>query len=138
MSTNPAIGRTASGASVVDHRSVQHFEMAGNHMYGLATRARGARQVEVWFTNIDVDAATPVHRHSDEEVVVVLKGRGEARRIGVETITFEAPCTLILPADELHQLANCGSVAIEAFACMPVASKVFDEHGIEMALPWRE
>lgn len=138
MSTNPAIGKTFGGGGVVDHRAVKHFEMAGNHMYGLATPARGARQVEVWFTTIDVDAATPVHRHSGEEVVVVLKGRGEARRIGAETITFEAPCTLILPAGELHQLANRGSVAIEAFACLPIGSKVFDENGVEMALPWRE
>ena len=139
MSTNAALNKMVTGEGlVVDHAKVPHFEMAGNHMYGLATPARGARQVEVWFTTIDVGAETPVHGHSAEEVVVVLKGRGEARRIGRETVTFEAPCTLILPAHELHQLANTGRVALEAFASLPVGSKVFDERGVEMALPWRE
>ncbi len=116
----------------------QQFEMAGNIMFGLATPSRGARQVEVWLTRIQPDAATPVHSHSGEEIVVVMRGRGEARLIGKETVTFEAPCTIILPAHELHQLANTGREALEAIASMPAGSRVFDEHGIEMILPWRE
>ncbi len=123
---------------VVPHARVQHFEMTGNHMYGVATPSLGARQTEMWLTRIDPDAATPVHSHSAEEIIVVLRGRGEARRIGGETITFEAPCTLILPANEMHQLANTGREVLEAYAALPIGSKVWDQHGIEMALPWRE
>ncbi len=117
---------------------VPEFELAGNVMYGLATAARGARQVEVWYSRVRPEAETPVHSHSSEEIVVVLRGRGEARRIGVETVTFEAPCILILPAYELHQIANTGREELHMVAAMPAGSKVFDEHGIEMALPWRE
>ncbi|MFB3815343.1 MAG: cupin domain-containing protein [Terriglobales bacterium] len=116
----------------------QEFELAGNIMHGLATPRRGARQVEVWYSRVRPDAETPIHSHSSEEVIVVLRGRGEARRIGVETVTFEAPCTIILPAFELHQLASTGRDELQMVAVMPAGSKVFDERGVEMALPWRE
>ena len=63
---------------------------------------------------------------------------GEVRRIGVETITFEAPCSIVFPAFEIHQLANTGGDVMEALTVLPAGGKVYDEHGIEMALPWRE
>jgi mannose-6-phosphate isomerase-like protein (cupin superfamily) len=117
---------------------VQDFTLAGNPMYGLATPGRGARQVEVWLSRIDPEAETPTHSHSTEEVMVVLRGRGEARRIGAETLTFEAPCTLVLPAFELHQIANTGRETLELIATMPAGSRIYDRYGVEMALPWRE
>ncbi len=130
--------RKRGPAIAVRLAEVNEFALAGNHMWGLATPGQGARQVEVWLTRIEPEAETPVHSHSGEEVVVVLRGRGEARRIGMETVTFEAPCTLILPAHELHQLANTGREVLEAVAAMPAGSRIFDERGVEMALPWRE
>jgi len=117
---------------------VREFTLAGNHMYGLATPGRGARQVEVWLSRIDPEAETPSHSHSTEEVIVVLRGRGEARRSGAETLTFEAPCTLVLPAFELHQIANTGRETLEIIATMPAGSRIYDRYGVEMALPWRE
>lgn len=117
---------------------VQQFELNGNLMYGLATPSRGAREVEVWLSRVQPDAETPVHSHTHEEVLVILRGRGEARRIARETITFEAPCTIILPANELHQVANTGREVLETIAVMPAATRIFDQRGVEMALPWRE
>jgi quercetin dioxygenase-like cupin family protein len=130
--------KTRSGTVVTRLTEVQDFTLAGNQMYGLATPRRGAREVEVWLSRVDPDAETPVHSHSTEEVVVVLRGRGEVRRIGAETNTFEAPCTLILPPFELHQIANTGREILELIAAMPAGSRIYDQHGIEMALPWRE
>jgi mannose-6-phosphate isomerase-like protein (cupin superfamily) len=130
--------KLSAGAVVTRLGEVREFTLAGNHMYGLATLSRGARQVEVWLSRIDPEAETPTHSHSTEEVVVVLRGRGEARRIGAETITFEAPCTLVLPAFELHQITNTGRETLEAIATMPAGSRIYDRYGVEMALPWRE
>ena len=117
---------------------VPPFSMNGVTIYGLATPSRGARQVEVWLSRMESEAETPIHSHSAEEVIVVLRGRGEARLIGKETVTFEAPCTLVLPALELHQISNTGREILELIANIPAASKIFDERGIEMMLPWRE
>lgn len=117
---------------------IEPFHMGGNTIFGLATPAWGAREVEVWMQRTEPGAETPIHSHSSEEVLVVLRGRGEARRFGRETVTFEAPCTLILPGHELHQVANSGREILEAIAVLPAGSKVYDEHGVEMMLPWRE
>lgn len=127
--------RNETGTRLSD---LQEFTLGGNAMYGLATPSTGAREVEVWMQRSQPDAETPVHSHSAEEVIVVLRGRGEARRIGRETVTFEAPCTLVLPAHELHQIANTGRELLETIVSIPAGSKVFDEHGVEMMLPWRE
>ena len=67
----------------------QYFELAGNHMSGLATASREAQQVEVWRANMDAGAATPPHQHDHEEVVVVLRGNGRAR-MGTDERTFQA------------------------------------------------
>jgi mannose-6-phosphate isomerase-like protein (cupin superfamily) len=117
---------------------IREFALGGNTMYGLATPSRGAREIEVWMQRSEPDAETPIHSHSAEEVLVVLRGRGEARRIGRETVTFEAPCSIILPGRELHQVANTGRELLEIIAVVPAGSKVFDERGVEMMLPWRE
>ena len=117
---------------------LKEFELAGNRVYGLATPSRGALELEVWLHRAEPEAETPIHSHSAEEVLVILRGRGEIRRIGKETITFEAPCTLILPSHELHQIANSGQELMEIVVTLPANSKVFDAHGVEMMLPWRE
>lgn len=122
---------------IVQHSEVREFEMLGNFMSGLATPSRGARQLEVWRANTAPKAATPLHRHSDEEIVVVLRGQGEAHA-GGKVSPFQAPCTLILPGNELHKLVNTGTEWLEALAVVPIGSKVFDADGNEMALPWRE
>lgn len=122
---------------LVQHSDVREFELMGNFMSGLATPSRGARQLEVWWAKTAPGAATPPHRHTDEEVIVFLRGRGEAHA-GGNTVRFEAPCTLILPANELHQLVNTGTEILEAIAVVPIGSKVFDADGNEMPLPWRE
>lgn len=123
--------------NIVSHSTIQEFELMGNLLSGLATPSRGARKLEVWQFTIAPDAATPVHRHSDEEIVVVFKGSGAAHADG-QAHSFESPCTLILPGDQLHQLVNTGADRMEGIAVVPIGSKVFDADGNEMVLPWRE
>jgi quercetin dioxygenase-like cupin family protein len=94
--------------------------------------------LEVWASTVEPGCSTPIHSHNAEEVIVVLKGKGEARRVGIETISFEGPCTLVLPANERHQMANTGTEPYDSIAIVPIGSKIFDENGVEMALPWRE
>jgi quercetin dioxygenase-like cupin family protein len=125
-------------AGYIRHEEAREHVLMGNHMAGLATQSMGAREIEVWHSSVEPGACTPVHSHNAEEVIVVLSGKGEARRIGVETIEFEGPCTLILPGNELHQMANTGTQSFESIAIVPIGSRIFDEKGVEMALPWRE
>jgi quercetin dioxygenase-like cupin family protein len=113
----------------------QSFDLAGNHMSGLATPSREARHVEVWRANMDAGAATPPHQHDHEEVVVVLTGNGRAR-IGTDERTFQAGDTLILPAGRVHQLF--ADTAVESIAVMRLGSVITTPTGEVMDLPWRK
>ncbi len=112
----------------------QQFELHGNHMTGVATPSRGAQQVEVWRLTMDAGAATPVHCHDAEEVVVILKGSGVAK-LGEQEQTFAAGDTLILPKNVVHQII-C-TEAIEGVAAMPIGSVLRAPDGAVMDLPWR-
>lgn len=123
--------------SIIDHNAVQSFENNGNRLWGIATLGTGAQQFEVWRTNVAVGSATPRHTHDSEEVFVFLRGKGRAV-IGDETIEFEAPCTLVAPANVPHQYWNTGDVESDAIVIIGIGSKIWNEKGELMDLPWRQ
>ncbi len=122
--------------AIVNHRDLPDYGLNGNHHLGIATRERGAKELEAWYVTLTPGAATPVHRHDGEEIVVVLSGRGDAiSDAGIAP--FEAPCTLVLAAGEFHQLRNTGSEDAVLVAAMRLGSRIEDAAGAELALPWR-
>ena len=124
-------------ASVIQHDEVQSFEMNGNQLRGIATLGTGAKQFEVWRSNVAVGSATPRHRHESEEVFIFLRGKGRAV-IGDEEIEFEAPCTLVAPANVPHQYWNTGDVETDAIVIIGIGSKIWNQDGELMDLPWRK
>lgn len=101
-----------------------------------AGAAHGLRQLSVWRQSIAPGAATPPHRHDSDEVVLCLSGTGEIHFRG-RTYPFSARHTLALPRDEVHQLINTGTEALEIigiFAATPVVTRHPD--GEALALPW--
>jgi quercetin dioxygenase-like cupin family protein len=113
----------------------QEFLLAGNHMTGLATPSRDAASVEVWRARMDAGSATPPHQHDEEEVVVILSGRGRAR-VGDEEVSFQAGDTLILPPGKVHQIFS--ETESESIAAMPRCSTIRTPFGEVMELPWRK
>ena len=127
---------TAEHATVIDHDEVQVFENNGNQLRGIATLGSGAKEFEVWRTSVAVGSRTPKHRHDSEEVFVFLRGQGKAI-IGDEEIEFEAPCTVVAPKDVPHQFINTGDVPTDAVVIIRPGSKIWNEAGELMDLPWR-
>ncbi|MBL8466445.1 cupin domain-containing protein [Methyloversatilis discipulorum] len=108
--------------------------MQGNHIAGVATPGSGARQIEMWRGRMEAGAATPPHRHSGEEVVLILSGSGRATVDGQE-VRYAAGDTLILPANAVHQIfAESDSEFVSA---MPLGDTVALPDGTVMSLPWR-
>lgn len=125
-------------AVVVPHANVQSFEHRGNKIQGLATKPKGALEFEIWHASIAPKSSTPPHHwHETEEVFIFLKGKGKAVVGGEETM-FEAPCTVILPAKIPHQVFNTGDEPTDHFVVIGAGSKIFDQDGVEMQLPWRK
>lgn len=125
-----------TSAAVVDHTSLKTFENSGNSLKGVATKSQGAKSYEVWRTSVAVGSRTPLHRHASEEVFIFLRGKGKAI-IGEQVFEFEAPATVIAPANVPHQFINTGDVETDAIVVVGVGSEIYDEEGKLMNLPWR-
>lgn len=123
--------------SVVMHTDVRGFELSGSLITGLAIPTRGAAQIEVWHMIMNRGAVSPIHSHDAEEIFVVVAGHGEIHAGGKQH-EFTAPCTVICPAHEFHQVVNAGGGKLELYAMVPVGSKVYLEDGKELKLPWRQ
>jgi|JI9StandDraft_1071089.scaffolds.fasta_scaffold04721_12 quercetin dioxygenase-like cupin family protein len=128
---------SAEASFVYPHETIQQYSMHGNFQKGLATKAMGASQFEVWRSSIAVGSRTPRHIHETEEVFIILKGTILAV-IGEKEVTCIAPATLICPANIPHQLINVGEEPTDQILVLGIDSKISDMSGKEMQLPWRE
>ena len=130
------VSGTPAHPTVTEHAALQSFENHGNTLRGIATPGLGATSYEVWRTSVAVGSATPLHRHESEEVFIFLQGKGKAR-IGDQEFSFEAPATVVAPANVPHQFFNIGDVPTDAIVVVGIGSKIWDATGKEMQLPWR-
>jgi quercetin dioxygenase-like cupin family protein len=92
--------------------------------------------MEIWVQTISPGAATPIHRHACEEVIVVLTGSGECT-VGGTTTTFGPNTTLILEPDVVHQIVNTSDAPMKLVAALgmaPVRVKTGD--GEALPVPW--
>jgi quercetin dioxygenase-like cupin family protein len=122
---------------VIVHSEVKSFNMNGNTIQGLATKAHGAKEFEVWRSTMGVGKSTPLHKHSSEEIFVVLAGKVEIT-IGNKTSRAVAPVTIIAPADTYHQVKNIGSSVTEQIVILGIDSEVWNNEGKKLSLPWRK
>jgi quercetin dioxygenase-like cupin family protein len=103
----------------------------------LAGEAEGLQHLSVWQQTMDPGAATPPHRHSCEEVVLVTRGRGEVHIDGA-VLPIVAGKTLVIPPNVDHQIFNTGDGPLDTtavFSTTPVPVALPD--GTPLVLPWR-
>ena len=123
--------------SVISNADIAKFNLPGLEHQTLASHAQGVKEMEVWLQTIAPGAATPVHRHACDEVIVVLRGTGHITLAG-ETTSFEANSTIIVPSDAVHQLVNSGPeemLLIGVLGTTPV--NVRTAEGETIPLPWQ-
>ena len=102
----------------------------------LAGRRDGLSSIEVWRQTIAGGAATPVHRHDCEEVIVCLRGHGVCHS-GGHSYHFKENETLVIPAGVTHQICNDGSGDMDILATLAMAPVRVETATHEpMALPW--
>ncbi len=71
--------------------------------------------------------------------VLCLAGAGMTWMVlGDEEIEFEAPCTLVAPRDVPHQYWNTGDIETDAIVIIGIGSKIWNQDGELMDLPWRK
>ena len=121
---------------VNQHTAIKTHRLPGLEHQTLAGRRDGMQAFEIWRQTIAPHAATPVHCHDCEEVIVVLKGRAECHYEG-KTVTVNADESLLIPSSVVHQICNAGDEALSIMATLAMAPvKVKTADGAPMPLPW--
>ena len=121
---------------VVQNAAVEEHQLPGLRHQTLAGRKDGMQQFEVWRQTIDAGAATPVHRHDCEEVIVIFSGEGVCHCEG-QDFHFKADDSLLIPSGVTHQIVNTGSEDLNIMATLSMSPvRVETADGEHMALPW--
>lgn len=123
--------------SVINNATVGKFSLPGLIHQTLASHAQGVSGMEVWMQTIAPGAATPVHRHACEEIIVILRGSGQVTIAGEEEM-FGANSTIIVPPDAVHQLVNSGAEEMFLLGVLGVTPvNVTTAEGETIPLPWQ-
>jgi quercetin dioxygenase-like cupin family protein len=121
---------------VVDNSKLQEHALPGLRHRTVGGKGEGVKSMEVWQQTIAPGAATPVHRHACEEVIVILSGSGTLMVEG-ETTAFGPNSTLILPYDAVHQITNTSAEEMHIVATLSMSPvRVRTGEGAPMPLPW--
>jgi quercetin dioxygenase-like cupin family protein len=122
--------------TVIRVSDAPEFETQGNHMTGLASPSRGAKELLVFRGRLDPGAASPPHTHDHEEVFVVTEGKVHAR-IGDEEHELSAGDAAVIPPNTVHQVVNKSDGAFDLVISMLAGTRFFRPDGEEVpAPPW--
>lgn len=123
--------------SVIINETRPVFEIPGIRHRTLVGATDGLAGLEVWKQTVASGAATPVHYHVCEEVILIESGTGYAVVAG-NTVPFGPGTTVIVPAMVVHQLVNDGDgqVALTA-ALSETPARAFTPNGDIIPLPWQ-
>jgi len=121
---------------IVKNDEVEVSELPGLQHRTIGGHKQGLKTMEVWIQTMAPGAATPVHCHDCEEVVLILSGSGTCTS-GGQTHAFGPNSTLILEPDVVHQIVNTSDEEmrlVAAFGMAPVRVKTGE--GEPLPLPW--
>ena len=121
---------------IIKIEDVKKFELPGITHQTVGGHLQGVRSMEVWVQTISPGAATPIHCHACEEVIVVLTGSGECT-VGGKTTPFGPNTTLILEPDVVHQIVNTSNHDMKLIAALGMAPvRVKTGEGDALPVPW--
>jgi len=121
---------------VKQHVQLNKHQLPGLEHQTLAGKRDGLGGFEVWRQTIAAGAATPVHRHDCEEVIICLKGKAVCHYDGRE-YHFREDESLVIPAGVVHQICNAGDEDLYIIATLGMSPvRVETADGQPMALPW--
>ncbi len=121
---------------IIRNEELETRELPGLRHQTIGGHAQGVKTMEVWLQTMAPGAATPIHRHACEEVILVLTGSGICTVEG-HTSSFGPNSTLILEAGVVHQIVNTSGEELKLVAALgmaPVRVKTAD--GRPLPVPW--
>jgi mannose-6-phosphate isomerase-like protein (cupin superfamily) len=121
---------------IVKNDELETLELPGLRHQTIGGHKQGVKTMEVWLQTMAPGAATPVHCHACEEVILILSGSGTCT-VGDKAFTFGPNSTLVLEPDVVHQIVNTSDDEMRLVAALgmaPVRVKTAD--GAALPVPW--
>jgi quercetin dioxygenase-like cupin family protein len=103
--------------TVISSSTAPVFEQGGTVVTGLASPARGSREISAWRLRLEPGAASPDHALTHEEVFVAVSGEAVATLGGVRHHVAGGDALVVAPG-EPFRLANERDDPFEAVVCM--------------------
>jgi mannose-6-phosphate isomerase-like protein (cupin superfamily) len=82
---------------IINNDELETLELPGLRHQTIGGHKQGVKTMEVWLQTMAPGAATPVHCHACEEVILILSGSGTCT-VGDEALAFGPNSTLVLGA----------------------------------------
>lgn len=122
---------------ILKNDELETIELPGLKHQTIGGFKQGLKSMEVWVQTMAPGAATPVHCHACEEVILVLSGSGTCS-IGDQTLVFGPNSTLILEPDVVHQIVNTSNEDMKLVAALGMAPvRVKTGEGEPLPVPWQ-
>ncbi len=122
---------------VVKNEELQTLELPGLRHQTIGGHQQGLKTMEVWLQTMAPGAATPVHCHACEEVILILSGSGSCT-IGDAIFTFGPNSTLVIEPDVVHQIVNTSTEEMRLVAALGMAPvRVQSADGTALPVPWQ-
>ena len=122
--------------AIVNNDELETLELPGLKHQTIGGHKQGVRTMEVWLQTMAPGAATPVHRHACEEVILILSGSGTCT-VGEMSFAFGPNSTLVLEPDVVHQIVNTSDQEMKLVAALSMAPvRVQDADGAPLPVPW--
>jgi quercetin dioxygenase-like cupin family protein len=105
----------------IDGKKIEGDGIRGVTMRLLVGKDDGAPTFAMRHFTLESEGCTPLHQHDWEHEVLVLAGKG-ALECGGELTSISSGDSIYVPANDLHQFRNTGTVPLEFICIVPVAS----------------
>lgn len=121
---------------VIDNEALEKLALPGLEHRTVAGYEQGVKSMEVWLQTLAPGAASPVHRHDCDEVILILSGSGICDVAG-EEMAFGPNSTLVIEPDVVHQIRNTSDEPMALVAALGMAPvRVRTAEGAPLPLPW--
>jgi len=107
----------------------------GNAVHPVATPSTGAADVSVIHQRQSPGCIGPHHHHDREEVVLLLTG-SVAVHTSEERAELQSGDSVILPAEQIHQVETLGTEPAEWLLIAPSGVGFFGADGQRVTPPW--
>ena len=122
---------------IVKNDEIETLHLPGLSHQTVAGYKQGVKTMEVWVQSMAPGAATPIHCHACEEVILVLSGSGICK-VGEKEYSFGPNTTLILEPDAVHQIVNTSGEQMHLVAALGMAPvRVKTASGLPLPVPWQ-